>query len=295
MRIPGALFRSGLLATLAVVGLACSHESKPALSPPEASSTTTTTSANASSSSPAVRSGPSQEELSDPALRRSTTDVPTAPNRLDSASLGGPATVAAPGTGTSSDANPASPTPPANDMLTKAEPKLTDGEILQVVIGANQGEINLAELALRNATREDVKQFAAMMKSHHMSGLQKAKGTQTKTKLTPGASDLSAYLDKEVTTVARDLHNKNGADFDRAYMDAQVQAHRDVLAALDHRMIPNATHGELKSLLAETRKVVVGHLTKAEEIDGKLSPATSGRMSMHSHHTGHGNLAGAAR
>jgi putative membrane protein len=292
MRIP-SVFRSGLLASLAVVGLACAHESKePAFSPPEPTSTTKTTSASVSSR---ADSAPTQQELNDAALRRSTTDVPNTPNALDSSALGGPATVPAPGSATGDTNGPASAMQQANDMLTKAEPRLTDGQILQVVIGANQGEINMADFAIRNAKSDDVKQFAAMMKSHHTSGLQKAKSTETKTKIVPASSDLSNFLDKEVADVDKDLHKKSGIDFDRAYMDAQVQAHRDVLAALDHRMIPNATHSELKSLLAETRKVVVSHLTKAEGIDGKLLPTSSGPMSIQGQHPAPGKIAGAAR
>jgi putative membrane protein len=162
-----------------------------------------------------------------------------------------------------------------SDVLTKVSPRLTDGEVLGVLVAANQGEVEMADLAIRDATASDVRQFAAMMKNHHTTGLQKTKSVAAKTKIASTPGDVSAYLEREVTTALNDLKSKSGGAFDRAYMDTQVKAHRDVLSAIDHRLVISAANGDVRSLVTEARQMVAGHLAKAEEIQSRMQPAAS--------------------
>jgi putative membrane protein len=53
-----------------------------------------------------------------------------------------------------------------------------------------------------------------------------------------------------------------GSDFDRAYIDAQVKAHQEVLDALDNKLIPNAQDASLKANLQQVRPTVAQHLKK---------------------------------
>ena len=57
-----------------------------------------------------------------------------------------------------------------------------------------------------------------------------------------------------------------GADFDRAYIDAQVKEHQTVLGMLDSQLIPNAQNAELKSLLETGLKLFESHQAHAEKI-----------------------------
>jgi putative membrane protein len=168
---------------------------------------------------------------------------------------------------------------PTSEILTRTEPALSDAQVIAVLLAVNQGEIQMADLAIRNATGNEVKQFAAMMKTMHSAGLQRTKSTESRTRISQVGSEVSQYLDNEVAVAIKDLRGRSGASFDRAYMDVQVRAHTDVLAAIDHRLTPSATNGEVRTLVAETRQAVVGHLTKAQQIDERLSPASSAPMS----------------
>jgi putative membrane protein len=160
---------------------------------------------------------------------------------------------------------------PVGESAAKTERPLNDGEIIGVAIAANKGEIQMAEVAAKRATRADVKQFAAMMKTHHTQGLQKAKSVETKTKLTAADSEVTQQLDAETQAAMKDLRDKDGIAFDRAYMDSQVKAHADLLGTIDRRLVPGASHGDVKTLLTEMRRVVSDHLTAAEDIQKKLS------------------------
>jgi putative membrane protein len=158
------------------------------------------------------------------------------------------------------------PQPPAKP----AEKPLSDGEILMVTSTANNGEIEMAELAKKNATNGDVKGFAAMMITQHRDMENKGKAVASKAKITPADNETSSALKSDVQSTISSLRTQKGKDFDKAYIESQVKAHRDVLTIFDSKLLPNAQNGELKTLLADDRTHVAQHLSKAEEIQQKL-------------------------
>ncbi len=168
-----------------------------------------------------------------------------------------------------------------SQALAKTEKALSDGQVMGVLLAANEGEIQLADMATQKASSTNVKQFAAMMKTHHTSALMKTKGLETKARITTAESDLATYLRSDAVATSLELRDKDASAFDHAYLDAQVRGHKDVLAAIDNRLMPSASNGEIRSILVDTRRLVAGHLTKAEElqrsVDGTASlPPTIG-------------------
>jgi putative membrane protein len=155
--------------------------------------------------------------------------------------------------------------------LAKTERPLSDAEIVGVIIAVNDGEVMMADQATKKATNKDVKDFVAMMKTHHSEGLRKAKSLAAKDKITPADSDVKSFLVGDVEKTTHDLRDRDGADFDKAYIDAQVSAHKAVLAAIDNRLTPSVTGIDVKGLVSDTRKVVENHIAKAEEVQKKLA------------------------
>ena len=151
-----------------------------------------------------------------------------------------------------------------------AEKPMTDAEIVAVTSTANNGEIDMANLATKSATSADVKNFAAMMITQHKDMESKGKALAAKAKITPADSDASNALKSDVQSTISNLKTQKGKDFDKAYMDSQVKAHRDVLNMFDNKLLPNAQNGDLKTLLTDGRSHVAAHLAKAEEIQKKL-------------------------
>ena len=210
-----------------------------------------------------VACGSDDKAAKDPSAMNTATPAPmpeskplTDPKPVDSA-MGGSA---------STTPEPAKP----------AEKPLTDGEIVQVTSAANNGEIEMAQLAAKSATNADVKSFAAMMLTQHRDMETKGKALATKAKITPADNDASTALKSDVASVVTNLKSQKGKEFDKAYMEAQVKAHRDVLNLFDNKLLPNAQNGDLKTLLTDARGHVAAHLAKAEEIQGKLDTGAAG-------------------
>ncbi len=147
---------------------------------------------------------------------------------------------------------------------------LADPQIAQIALSADAGDSARGKLAETKATNAEVKSFAREMVTDHTMLNKKATELAKKLNVTPQASDANTDLLNKVQGMTQDLQSKTGKDFDKTYMDQEVQIHQLVLDDLDKNLIPGAQNAELKSLLTTARGVVDGHLKRAQAIDAKL-------------------------
>ncbi|HET9982083.1 MAG TPA: DUF4142 domain-containing protein [Longimicrobiales bacterium] len=163
------------------------------------------------------------------------------------------------------------PTAPPAATPAPAAPTLTDAQIADVVLVVNSADSAHSVLARQKATAPDVKAFARRMVTDHTALNQKTTALAKKLNLTPAPSDMSTDIQKKATDTMQDLQGKTGADFDKAYIDSEVDFHQNALNALDQQLIPNAQNPELKQLLQTTRAGVQKHLDLAKQIQSKPS------------------------
>jgi putative membrane protein len=150
---------------------------------------------------------------------------------------------------------------------------LTDAEVLGVAEEANRREVQMADLAMKKAQTPAVKKFAGMMRNMHQKALDSDRRLAHKAKMAPAESDTVKTLKSETDETMKDLRGKEGKDFDRAYMDAQVKAHKDTLDLIDHRLMPAAQSSEVKTMLTNMRAKVAHHITQAEDARSKIDQA----------------------
>jgi len=97
-------------------------------------------------------------------------------------------------------------------------------QFVEKMLVANMAEIQLGQMAVAQATNPSVKSFAQMMVTDH---------TQANEELMPVAQQLGvqppAQLDSKNRSVADRLAKLQGAEFDRQYMKAMVDAHKDAV------------------------------------------------------------------
>jgi putative membrane protein len=92
----------------------------------------------------------------------------------------------------------------------------------------------------------------------------------TKLKVTPEDNPTSQSLKSGGESNLAKLKTLKGAEFDRAYIDHEVDYHQSVIDALDKTLIPGATNPELKALLVKSRPAFVAHLEHAKHIQATL-------------------------
>ncbi len=144
--------------------------------------------------------------------------------------------------------------------------RISDANIAAIVVAANNADISYANIALNKAVSAEVKAFAQRMLSDHGGVNKAAVDLVTKLGVTPVESSISLDM-RDKSEVIRDrLREKDGADFDREYIDNEIEYHEGLLKAIDETLIPSASNGELRDLLRNTRPAVAAHLEHAKRL-----------------------------
>jgi putative membrane protein len=148
--------------------------------------------------------------------------------------------------------------------------ELDDGEILQVVLTANTGEIEQGELASETAQDAAVVTFAETMVTDHTAALDDGEALATDANIEPTESALSASLEAESDAIIATLESTPEEGFDLAYMQAQVMVHQKVLDLLNDELIPQAEDPDLSTYLEDVKAHVEEHLESAQGIVSDL-------------------------
>jgi putative membrane protein len=145
----------------------------------------------------------------------------------------------------------------------------TDPNIFALLDEANMADSAAGSIAVTKGTAASVRAFARdMMRDHHTLRAQGA-ALAKKLNVTPAAPS-----DDPVMPMAQNETNTlnstaKGKDFDKAYIDAEVDAHKAVLD-LATKAAGQTQNAELKNLIQKAAPVIQGHLTRAESIQKSL-------------------------
>jgi putative membrane protein len=164
--------------------------------------------------------------------------------------------------------------PPAVAATPAVPETLTDDQIVKIAETINKGEVDQAKLAEKTSKNGKVKKYAQHMISEHNKANQKTASVAKKAQLTPADSPTAQNLMDKATRTQETLATTDKADFDKRYIDAQVEAHESVVLLIDSKLLPNASNPELKARLEEAKKMVEDHLTEAKQIQSSLASAT---------------------
>jgi len=147
---------------------------------------------------------------------------------------------------------------------------LSDDQIVAVMAAANDGEIQAAQLAVSKSSDSAVTDFANLMITDHRAANQMLMEVSQSSSLPPIESALSDQLRVAASKQQKRLMKLSGAEFDQAYMLAQVKDHRQVLMLIDDTLLPSVRNTMLKLLLQQMRTTVAKHLAMARDIVDQL-------------------------
>jgi putative membrane protein len=152
----------------------------------------------------------------------------------------------------------------------QAENGPTDPQIAAIVVTANQVDIDAGKLAQARTHNKEVRAFAKQMVTDHAAVNKSATQLVHKLKVKPEPNDTSASLKKGGDENVAHLKKLKGKDFDKAYIDHEVDYHQAVLDAVDKTLIPSAHNEQLKALLVKVRPAFVAHLEHAKHLQAEL-------------------------
>lgn len=176
----------------------------------------------------------------------------------------------------SSDADSSTATVPteapgASSTATTNDQKFTDPQIASIAVTANQIDIDYANIALDKSKNNDVREFAKTMAKDHQSVIDQAVALAKKLGVTPEDNPTTQSLLDGEKKVKEDFSSKSGADFDKAYVNNEVEYHKAAISLVESRLIPEATNPELKSLLQSALPLFKTHLEHAEMVQKDLN------------------------
>jgi putative membrane protein len=165
----------------------------------------------------------------------------------------------------------------ANAMATdsanraNASSSWTNDHIFGFAHNANNGEIALGKLASTKATNSQVKAFGSQMVKDHQAMMKDAHALMGKVNATADSTwDDAKDLAGDGAEKLKELTDKEkGADWDKNYIESQVDMHQRVLDKLTDAA-KSSTDTSITNALTSTTAKVQAHLTKAQSIKAGL-------------------------
>lgn len=147
----------------------------------------------------------------------------------------------------------------------------TNDRIFGFSHNANEGEIALGKLASTKATNSQVKAFGSEMVKDHTAMMGELHSLMSKVNAAPDSTfDAAKDLAGDGTEKLKELTDKaKGADWDKNYIESQVDMHQRVLDKLTDAA-KTSTDSTITAALAKTTAKVQEHLTKAQTIKAGL-------------------------
>ncbi|MBZ5602132.1 MAG: DUF4142 domain-containing protein [Acidobacteriia bacterium] len=142
----------------------------------------------------------------------------------------------------------------------------------QFVTKAAQGgmaEVQLGQLAQKNASNSSVQQFGQRMATDHAKANEQLKSLAAQKGIT-----LPSGMDSKDQSLYRSLSSKTGKDFDKAYITAMIKDHNEDIAEFQHEA-NSGTDPDIKAWAAKTLPTLQEHLRLAESCAKQLGISTT--------------------
>jgi putative membrane protein len=150
---------------------------------------------------------------------------------------------------------------------------MAPAQYVRQAAGSDQFEIQSSQLALTRSQNPEVRAFAQQMIADHSASTNALMQTPE-----AQAAGLPP-LDPEHAQMLAQLQRLSGPQFDSAYMQMQVQAHREALSLQDSYARAGGNPG-LRGLAAQTTPMIQHHLAEAQSVANQVAavPATQAPM-----------------
>lgn len=170
--------------------------------------------------------------------------------------------VLTPSPGSSVAATPAS-SPDDRSADRVRSTSLNDGNVVAILLAANDAQVKYAELALAKSRDGEIRKFALMTKFDHESVSGAVRELATRHDIMSEDTELSTSQYARAVSMRSAFRDLEGVAFDSAYIANEVEFHRTLLRTIDDVLLPAAEEVELKTLLGAVRKAMAAHLNHA--------------------------------
>ena len=146
---------------------------------------------------------------------------------------------------------------------------MSDANIFAVLDAANVTDSAGGAIAATKGTASQVREFGKMMMRDHHAMREQGERLAKKLSIVPTAPPGDATQADGQKALALFNTTAKGKDFDRAYIDHQVNDHKKVLAFATSAMVA-AQSTELKNMLQKAAPIELAHLDKVQAIQQSM-------------------------
>jgi putative membrane protein len=150
---------------------------------------------------------------------------------------------------------------------------LTDGQIVKIAETMQNAELAEARVVAERAQNARVKEFAVRLQQDNQRLKQSTEALAKSQNLTPTESPVSADVRVKASQELTSVELAPAGEFDKAFIDAQVQENQQMLELLNARLIPAASEPKLKDELTQSRAVLERQGAEAKTIQRTLETA----------------------
>lgn len=127
----------------------------------------------------------------------------------------------------------------------------------------NMAEVELAELARNQASQDPVRQYAERLHNDHQQANEKLKSiAQQKNINLPTSTDAKHQKERDK------LAKKQGADFDKDYLDAMIKEHKADIKEFE-KEAKNGKDPDLKAFATQALPTLREHLKQAQDLHSR--------------------------
>ena len=157
----------------------------------------------------------------------------------------------------------------ATPAASPSAPALDDATIVAIFDAANSADIETGELAAERGSTKAVRDFGAMLARDHRAVRQQGRDLAQRLGVapTPPANDPSARAHAEAMAT---LRSKQGAEFDRAFLEHEVEFHQNLIDAIQGTLLPAIRNQELRDLVVKVAPAFQAHRDMAANLRQKV-------------------------
>jgi putative membrane protein len=148
--------------------------------------------------------------------------------------------------------------------------KLNDPTIVAIFDAANSWDIETGNLAAKKGSTKEIRDFGAMLARDHTNVRQQGRDLAKKLSVTPTPPTEFAMAKDHEAAVKR-LEGLRGKEFDKAFLQHEVDFHKAVIEAVTKTLLPALQNAEVKDLVTKVAPAFQAHELAAQNMLNKIS------------------------
>ena len=154
---------------------------------------------------------------------------------------------------------------PSTTFAQTAAPKLDDPTIVAIFDAANTYDIETSSIAETKGHSKVVRDFAAMLVRDHRNVRAQGRSLAASLKVTPTPPRNFALAKAHAAAMAS-LKKAHGKNFDRVYLQQEIDFHNAVIDAVTNTLLPAIQNAQVKDLVTKIAPAFVAHRDRAQSL-----------------------------